>query len=375
MKKEKYIRQSEHYLRIFIEITEHGVTKTKSKNITIANFKTPAKAMEYAKALRDQMLSDLRVGTCIDDDLTVGDLYARTRALFNCTLKTWNRHGIAYRHSIKRYENYPLAEIKASDIQASINDSINHYSNDATQRALAVWRQIYKAAVMLDMNIPDRTAAVTIPRDRKPAAVKKSVIISEDDYLEYIGYLKMTAKYTKDKVGKYRKTRIIDMIEILHDTGMRPSEVMALDRSDIDLNAGIIHVTKRVGSTADEKRQIVATKTLQSIRDVPISDYLRPILIEALVSIKGEHLFWDMDDKPMEINFLSAYVSRTSKDAGVRFNLYMLRHNMATDLIQSGTSARTTQDILGHASYKQSVAYARSSEDDRKKAIENRRQN
>ena len=51
----------------------------------------------------------------------------------------------------------------------------------------------------------------------------------------------------------------------------------------------------------------------------------------------------------------------------------MLRHRMATDLIQSNTSARTVQDILGHATYKQSVGYARSSDEDRKTAIDNRK--
>ncbi|RGT53653.1 hypothetical protein DWX20_09445 [Solobacterium moorei] len=32
--------------------------------------------------------------------------------------------------------------------------------------------------------------------------------------------------------------------------------------------------------------------------------------------------------------------------------IYDLRHRMATDLIQSNTSARIVQDILGHATYK-----------------------
>lgn len=46
---------------------------------------------------------------------------------------------------------------------------------------------------------------------------------------------------------------------------------------------------------------------------------------------------------------------------------------MATDLIQSNTSARIVQDILGHATYKQSIVYARSSDEDRKTTIDNRK--
>ena len=53
--------------------------------------------------------------------------------------------------------------------------------------------------------------------------------------------------------------------------------------------------------------------------------------------------------------------------------MYMLRHRIATNLIQSNTSARTVQYILGHATYKQSVGYARSSDEDRKTAIDSRK--
>lgn len=75
----------------------------------------------------------------------------------------------------------------------------------------------------------------------------------------------------------------------------------------------------------------------------------------------------------METSVVSAFVSHTSKKAGVNFNLYMCRHSVATSLIQSGTSPRTVQDILGHASYKQSVGYARSSSDERIEAMNDRK--
>ena len=89
--------------------------------------------------------------------------------------------------------------------------------------------------------------------------------------------------------------------------------------------------------------------------------------------IKDEHLFlrlWCIG----VWNFLykSVYFAYLKSDWN-KFNMYMLRHWMATDLIHSNTSARTVQDILGHASYKQSVGYARSSDEDRKTAIDNRK--
>jgi integrase len=374
MRKEKYISEHATFLRIFISKTINGKRMRYTKQISFADHESKRDAMNYAIIVRDRMLSDLRCNSAVNSIPTVSELYSRTQSLMNVSIKTWKRHGIAYRHSIEPYGDRLITEIKSADIQTSINDSISHYSLDATQRVLAVWKQIYRVAAMLDVNVPDRTAAVVIPRDRKVPVVKHAVTISEEDFEKYILYLSQSLAYTRDAVGKYRKMRVIYMLQIMHDTGLRPSECMALDRLDIDIENSVIHVSKRVGSDASKSRQIVAPKTSQSIRDVPISDHLNPILIQMLVDITDTHLFWDIDNLPMEISTLSCFISRTSKDAGVEFNMYMLRHNMATELIQSGTSARTTQDILGHANYRQSVGYARSSESERKQAIDRLKQ-
>jgi integrase len=373
MKKEKYIVESCRYLRVVIYYKSGSKRAHFTKNITIDDFRTPAKAMEYAKAIRDQALQDIRCQIPIVNVPTVGELFKRTKVLFNVTTKTWTRHLVTYNHSIIAYENFVITDVKTSDVQASINASINKYTYDATQRVLSLWKQIFKCAAMLDLNVPDHTAAVIIPRDRKPPVAKRPVTISEADYHKFMDYLELSARYTHDKKGQHRKIRIMYLIRILHDTGMRPSEAMALNRSDIDLDLCLIHINKRVGSTVDSSRKIVSPKTPQSVRDIPISANLKQDLIKIDEDINNENLFYDIDGLPMEIDTLSGYVNRIAKHVGVTFTLYMLRHNMATDLIQSGTSARTTQDILGHANYQMSVEYARSSESDRKKAIESRK--
>lgn len=378
MKKEKYIierkNKRNHYLQVYINFKDiSGSKQIYSRNINVAEYISPKDAMQAAIIIRDNALREINTGTLIKYVPTVGELYRQTKNLFNISVKTWKRHETTFKNSIKKYENREITSIKPIDVQESINESINNYSLEATQRVLSLWRQIYKAAAMNDILVADKTVAVTIPKSKAPAKQQKKVLISDEDFKQFIEYLEETSKYVRDSIGRFRRIRIIYMLKIMFFTGIRPSECFALTKSDINLITDEITINKAIGSTSAKTRQVISTKTTQSIRTVPISDNLKPLLLKMFDEIKEEHLFYDYDGLPFETSFISQFISRTSNRIGIKFNMYMLRHRMATDLIQSNTSARTVQDILGHASYKQSVGYARSSDEDRKTAIDNRK--
>lgn len=378
MKKEKYIierkNKKNHYLQVYINFKDaSGKKQIYNRNINVAEYISPKEAMQAAIIIRDNALREINTGTLVKHVPTVEELYYQTKKLFNISIKTWKRHETTYKNSIKKYENREITSIKPIDVQESINDSINNYSLEATQRVLSLWRQIYKAAAMNDILVADKTVAITIPKSKAPAKQQKKVLISDEDFKQFIEYLEETSKYVRDPIGRFRRTRIIYMLKIMFYTGIRPSECFALTKSDINLITNEITINKAIGSTTTKTRQVISTKTTQSIRTVPISDNLKPLLLKMFDEIKEEHLFYDYDGLPFETSFLSQFISRTSNRIGIKFNMYMLRHRMATDLIQSNTSARTVQDILGHATYKQSVGYARSSDEDRKTAIDNRK--
>ena len=377
MRHEKYISEQKtkkgHYLNVsFYYYDSSGSRQRYTHCINVAEYPSPKDAMEAACMIRDKAVRERRTGKLIKHVPTVQELYDQTAVMFNASVKTQKRHDIAYSHGIKDYANKAITDIKTADIQRSINYSINNYSLDATTRVLAVWRQIYKVAAMKEIPVPDKTVGVVIPKDRKPQTVeKKPVTISEEDFNKYIRWLRASYKYTRDPIGKHRRLRYIYMFQIMYHTGLRPSEAFALTRSDF--HDDYIEINKAIGSTGTQTRQVVSTKTEQSVRKVPIEEKLKPVIKEMMEKIPDEDLFYDFDGLPMETSVVSAFVSHTSKKAGVDFNLYMCRHSVATSLIQSGTSPRTVQDILGHASYKQSVGYARSSSDERIEAMNDRK--
>jgi integrase len=105
------------------------------------------------------------------------------------------------------------------------------------------------------------------------------------------------------------------------------------------------------------------------VRDVPISDALLPIVTDMLIKLPGDHPLYDIDGLPFDISYLSAFISRTSKQIGIDFNMYMCRHSLKRSMREAGVDPRIQQDILGHASYKTSIGYDRSTEKEREEAL------
>ena len=254
--------------------------------------------MHAAIIIRDNALREINAGTLIKHVPTVEELYYQTKKLFNISIKTWKRHDITYIHSVKPYANREITSIKPIDIQESINDSINKYSFEATQRVLSLWRQIYKAAAMNDILIADKTFAITIPKSKAPAKKQKKALISDEDFKQFVEYLEETSKYVRDPTGRFRRTRIIYMLKIMFYTGIRTSECFALTRDDINLITNSITINKAIGSTITKTRQLISTKTTQSIRTVSISEDLKPTIMRMMDEIKEEHFFYDYDGLP-----------------------------------------------------------------------------
>ena len=141
-------------------------------------------------------------------------------------------------------------------------------------------------------------------------------------------------------------------------TGLRASELRGLRWQDVDLDAGLIHVTQR----ADAWRRIGAPKSAAGTRTIP----LVPMAINALrswrcVCPKGEldlvfpNGAGNVDSltniakrvwKPLECS--CGIVTETGK---ARYGFHSLRHAAASLFIATlGWQPKRVQSVLGHAS-------------------------
>lgn len=374
MKKEKYIyerktKKGSPYFQIQITFKdEYGQSKTFYESVQISDYESKSQAKAVAIAIRDKALYEIQTNRIIITSPTVGQLYQKMDELIPCSLSTKKKRNTHYNNGIKKFENIQISKLTTADIQKNVNEYAENKSDNNIHRYVILWSKLYKVALMLGYDVVDRSKMIIIPKSKK-IIEKKKVTCSQDTLHEVLECL---ASYeSPSNAVKHRAKMIWYLIIIMNYTGMRPAEVLALNAEDITND--YISVNKSVGSSKDETVSVKSPKTAQSIRHVPVHPELLPILKQLKNEQKTSPLLTNLDGSLITPLQRSNMITKVCKKTGIKFNLYMLRHNMATDLVNMNISQRTVQDILGHASFNMSLEYARSTEEDRKKAVDSRK--
>lgn len=369
-KKEKFIHEQTTNAGtpiLRIQIRKNG--QSFSANVLISDFDSPSQAMEYACQIRDSKLTEINAGYTVSSFPTVAELYDCTFVLFPVRIKTKYRHDIFFRNGIGRLADVPIDKITSADIQETLNVYGKTHTARQTQGLLAIWRRIYKASAMKNINIIDRTIAVRIPECMEDNPRPKS--ISPEDFETFCEYLK---DYGSNSITTaYRAHAVYYAVWIMRYCGLRPAEAFSLTKEDIHLDDGYISINKAIRSTETSITEIGRTKTTKSKRQVPIPTELRPYLEECLQWSKHDMLLADYYGNLLEIDDVDVLVRNVRRKAKVNFTLYMLRHQFSTDLFNTGVTPNVIRDLMGHESATMSLDYAVSNEKDRVKAVNNRK--
>ena len=141
------------------------------------------------------------------------------------------------------------------------------------------------------------------------------------------------------------------MLELLYATGIRVTELISLDVTDVNLSAGIITCRGR-----DKVRSIpLYPAALKALKDY--IEFIRPDMIAApserslFVNISGERMsrqgFWKI-------------VKSYQQKAGIEKDItpHTLRHSFATHLLENGADLRSIQEMLGHADISSTQIYS-----------------
>ena len=371
-KKEKYIREittAAGTKMLKIEIRAYGQSFRKS--IKLSNYPSKKVALEEAKQIRDEALMKLRAGYTVEKSRipTVKALFEKSYDLLPVRTETKKHHKYIFKTVLEQFGDKPIDRITAADIQGTITTAAKTNSFDITTRVLALWKRVYKVAALMEINVIDRTIAINIPECAEGKHLKKD--ISPEDLETFCDAL--LSSDPDNVYGNYRNYAIYYGIQIMKYCGLRPAEVFALTKNDIDLVHGHISVNKAVRSGFDSKLEIGKTKTEKSKRLVPIPEQLQPVLIECLRWSRNETLLADWNGNLISRNESNRVITKVKKSCGIDFHMYMLRHQFSTDLFRSGTDPVIIRDLMGHESATMSLDYATTKEEDRKQAIDKRR--
>ena len=226
--------------------------------------------------------------------------------------------------------------------QENIKDYLNHLQKigkktSSISRSLASIRSFYQYEVRNKKVKVNPTEGVQAPKVEKHAP---SILSSQEIELLLNQPKDVDLKGIRDKA----------MLEFAYATGMRVTEIISLEISDVNVGEGTV-----VCKTATKNRTI----PLGSLSLKALIEYIneaRPILVKdenekaLFVNINGRRLtrqgFWKIIKYYKE----QAHITK-------EITPHVLRHSFATHLLQTGADLKSIQTMLGHSDISSTQVY------------------
>ncbi|MGI8904657.1 MAG: site-specific tyrosine recombinase [Solirubrobacteraceae bacterium] len=147
------------------------------------------------------------------------------------------------------------------------------------------------------------------------------------------------------------------LLETMYACGLRASETVGLELSELDLQAGILLAR---GKGSKERIVPIGGRAIDSL-DVYLRK-ARPLV----VGLRDEHrVFVNLRGGGLSRQGLYKIVQRHARSAGLehRMSPHTLRHTFATHLLAGGCDLRSLQEMLGHADVATTQIYTHLSSD------------
>ena len=146
------------------------------------------------------------------------------------------------------------------------------------------------------------------------------------------------------------------MLELMYASGLRVSELLELEKANINLKKGIVIV---FGKGAKERK-------------VPMGDFALEYVVKYINQVRGKfhgadskYLFLNKKGKPISRVYFFKQIKKYASEVGIEKEIspHTLRHCFATHLLEGGAQLRTVQEMLGHANIATTQIYTHVSKD------------
>lgn len=252
---------------------------------------------------------------------------------------------VSYQRDLRKLGQYfsekgisRLEEVKASDLQEYLYElKKENYAAATVARNTATIRAFFQYLVKCKIVQNDPSGEL------KPLKVEKKIprILS----VEEVDRL-LSLPDTSDAKGLCDRA----MLELLYATGMRVSELIRLDLTDVNLQMGYVVCRN------ERKERIIPIGN--TCRDL-LEKYLEEGRGYLIKSGKENALFTNCQGRKMSRQGFWKILKKYVELAGIQDDItpHTLRHSFAVHMLQNGADVRSVQEILGHSDISSTQMY------------------
>ena len=248
-----------------------------------------------------------------------------------CDTRSLNHPNQITKPILERYQRYLYCYRQERNNRPLSPSSQNHY--------LTSVRQFFKYLTQQNYLLYNPASELMIIQQ----AASLPVVLSIEEVESLI------AQPDTNKPGGVRDRAIL---ELFYSTGLRRSELCNLTLRDLSLTRKTVHV--RNGKGNKDRIIPVGQRALKWIEH-----YLDKVRDQLIMDINNDALFLNDYGDAFRDNKLGDKVKRFMVNAGldVPGSCHLLRHAMATHMLENGAELRYIQAMLGHASLSTTQLY------------------
>ena len=251
----------------------------------------------------------------------------------------------SYRRDLMQFEQYLLEKnVKYNKVtEEDIKKYLIFLKEDQSKkpstisRTIASIRAFYQFEEKNKKNIKNPTDNIQSPKIEKR---KPSILTSEEVELLLEQPKDVDLKGVRDKA----------MLEFAYATGMRVSEIIALNIEDVNLEDGIVQCKGK-----NRKRIVPLGKiSLKALREYV--ENTRSILVK---SEREKALFVNLNGRRLTRQGFWKIIKYYQEQAKITKDItpHTLRHSFATHLLQNGADLKSIQMMLGHSDISSTQVY------------------
>jgi integrase/recombinase XerC len=264
-------------------------------------------------------------GPHIDDHISLGDHGSATAVATQTSLKLDQLLLSVDINSVRAY-------------LALLNE--RHYAKATIARKLATLRSFYKFLVKRNQISSNPVMAVRTPKQDKRLP-------------RFLEYEEVKRLLETPPMDNWLGARDRAIMETLYSTGVRVSELVALNMDDIDFLGEVVHIR---GKGKKERIVPIGTSALQVIQHYM---EFRNKRAHSNPNFDSKVLFVNKHGRRLSTRSVRRKMDKYLKMAGLDISIspHTLRHSFATHMLNNGADLRSVQELLGHQSLSTTQIY------------------